>query len=152
MTLRVFIPLHNRGGGVAIGGTSRSLVWKVEDPRSVERMLSRRCYRSTYLLACEPSDRSRLMARSVMNVAARGHGNHGFLVPQIQTSLCPEGSVALSYARVRTRRPYALLSIWLHVYEACMRRISFPAVLWCRPVTGFTISSTRKPPLATMLQ
>lgn len=50
------------------------LVWKVEDLhtlRSVERMLSRRCYRSRYLLACEPSDRSRLMARSVMNVAAR---------------------------------------------------------------------------------
>lgn len=38
----------------------------------VERMLSRRCYRSRYLLACEPSARSRLMARSVMNVAARG--------------------------------------------------------------------------------
>lgn len=50
------------------------LVWKVGDPYtpgSVERMLSRRCYRSRYLLACEPSDRSRLMARSVMNVAAR---------------------------------------------------------------------------------
>lgn len=38
----------------------------------VERMLSRRCYRSRYLLACEPSARFRLMARSVMNVAARG--------------------------------------------------------------------------------
>jgi len=40
--------------------------------RTVERMLSRRCYRSRYLLACEPSACSRLMARSVMNVAARG--------------------------------------------------------------------------------
>jgi len=45
----------------------------------VERMLSRRCYRFRYLLACEPSARSRLMARSVMNVAARGPGQSRLL-------------------------------------------------------------------------
>lgn len=84
--------------------------------RTVERMLSRRCYRSRYLLACEPSARSRLMARSVMNVvAARGHGNHGsFLVPQIPTSSCPAAMRrALSHAHARRPRANvrALLSM-----------------------------------------
>lgn len=104
---------------------------------SVERMLSRRCYRSRYLLACEPSDRSRLMARSIMNVAARATAitaswYHKSRLP------CALGHlrVYIVYARVHTRRPYALLSIRGPRIWNLHERVFFFVFLWCRPVKG----------------
>lgn len=75
----------------------------------VERMLSRRCYRSRYLLACEPSARSRLMARSVMNVAARGPRqsrllgitNPDFLISRGHTQRVILRTLARAHIRVR---------------------------------------------------
>lgn len=84
----------------------------------MERMLSRRCYRSRYLLACEPSARSRLMARSVMNVASEvtaitASWYHKSRLPRVPRPYARALSHAYSCvaARVRTTRARALLSI-----------------------------------------
>lgn len=69
---------------------------------------------------------------------SEGHGNHGFLVPQIPTSLCPRPSPRLyrvcarAYAAsiriiINTRGP----RIW-NLHE----RVFFFVFLWCRPVKG----------------
>lgn len=78
----------------------------------VERMLSRRCYRSRYLLACEPSARSRLMARSVMNVAARGPRQSRLLGTTNPDFLISRGHTKRVILRIRSRaRTYACVII-----------------------------------------
>lgn len=64
-------------------------------------MLSRRCYRSRYLLACEPSARSELMARSVMNVAARAITASWYHKSRLPPAPRPCAGTALSYADTR---------------------------------------------------
>lgn len=69
---------------------------------------------------------------------SEGHGNHGFLVPQILTSLCPRPSpcrVYIVYTRVCIRgvrtHYYQYGGIW-NLHE----RVFFSVFLWCRPVKG----------------
>lgn len=57
-----------------------------------------------------------------MNVAARATAITASWYHKSRTSLYPPAGTALSYARVHTRRPYALLSIWVRVYETYTSR------------------------------